>query len=136
MRYRSPDIKHKYKYTLACACVHAYTHAYMHMCTFLPNMLSIPQSETFKATKAHKFASYLTIYLKRSCHWCFFVGSYSQLLFLPFQLHSGGHFIIIIDYGAHLVKAQSAYNDIRIHSFHQTHARTPTHTHYKYLYYW
>ena len=28
----------------------------------------------------------------------------------------------------HLVRAQGAYKDIRIHSFHHTHARTPTHT--------
>ena len=29
----------------------------------------------------------------------------------------------------HLVRAQSAYKDIRIHSFHQTHTHTHTHMH-------
>ena len=33
-----------------------------------------------------------------------------------------------------LVRAQSAYKDIRICSFHHTH--THTHTHYKYMHYW
>ena len=44
----------------------------------------------------------------------------------------------------HLLRAQSVYKDIRIHSFHHSHthtrARAPrctyTHTHYKYMYYW
>ena len=72
----------------------------------------------------------------RSCHRWFFLGSYSQLLFLPFQLHSGGHFIIIIiDYCA---PSRKSPEHLRRHKdtliSWQTHARP--HTHYKYLHYW
>ncbi len=35
-----------------------------------------------------------------------------------------------------LVRVQSAYKDIRVHSFHHTHTHTHTHTHYKYMHYW
>ena len=89
VRYFRPDIKHKDKYTLACACVHVhvYMHTHMHACTCANsslNLLNISQSERLWKQQKHI--------------WWFFLGSYSQLLFLPFQLHSGGHFIIIIDY--------------------------------------
>ena len=36
----------------------------------------------------------------------------------------------------HLIRAWSAYKDIRIHLFHLTHTHTHTHTHYKYMHYW
>ena len=135
MRYFSPNIKHKDKYTLACACVHAC----MQMCTFLPNMLNIPQSERLWKQQKHIFKL-----LDNLPHEKLPLVILSRFLFPTAVLalsvsfwwsfyNNNGLFM-----APHLVRAQSAYKDIRIHSFHHTHrhTRTHAHTHYKYLHYW
>ena len=109
-------------------------HTHMHACRCADSSLickTFLSQKDFESSKS-TFANYLTIYLMRSCHWWFFLGSYSQLLFSPFQLHSGGNFIIIIDYGTPSRKSPEhlQHKDTVISS--QTHA----HPHYKYLHYW
>ena len=129
VKYFSPNIKHKDKYTLACVCVHAYTYACMQMCTFLPNMLNIPQSE--RLWKQQKHISKLLDNLPHEklssmiLSWFLFPATVFALSVTFWWSFYNNNRLFMV---SHLVRAQSTYKDIRVHSFHHRHTHAHTHT--------
>ena len=107
--------------------MHTHMHACMHMCTFLPNMLNIPHSE--RLWKQQKHICKLLDNLPHEKLSLMILSRYlfpAAVLFLsvPFWWSFYNNRLFM---APHLVRAQSAYKDASMHSFHHTHTHTHTH---------
>ena len=116
VRYLSPYIKHKDKCTLAymcmCTCIHT---GMLHMCTFLPNMLNIPQSESLWKQQKHicKLLDNLPhekLSLMILSWFLFPAAALALTVTFWWPFYNNNRLFMAL----HLVRAQSAYKDIRI----------------------
>ena len=113
-----------------CTCIHTCMHAYVH----IPNMLNIPQSERIWKQQKHicKLLDNLPhekLSLMILSRFLFPAAILALSVTFWWSFYNNNRLFM----APHLVRAQSAYKDTRIHSFHHTHrhtyARTPPSPH-------